>query len=610
MESRKKSAKKFLCIALVMLIVCGMMSMAVETHMGKTKMHEVKFVASSGVALAGSLYVPENATKDTPAPGIVVCHGMYCERALMEAYYTELARRGYVVLAYDMPSHGASELVPNIGSATVSSYDAVKFVANLPYVDKDKVGITGHSLGGSATSTAVTLDNANGTNYVKAALINSTNPTYTPNAKEVKWGDVYGARPIGLIASHRDEMGFNSIGGSKNYIDSDYAQSFLHFGKDPTGLEKRANDTYYYEDMEGGRGMRIVYTDGLYMTHGLTTIDPNAIAACISFFEDVFGAPNPISAGNQIWAIKKVGGIFGCVALIMFLISFTTLMLFTPAFSDLRAEEVVKPRELKPADKKWFWTLLLACPTFSVLIYLPLMSNSNARVYARNIWSQSDSFAMGLWTMVGALFMLALMVFIYFMDWKKQGVDLEERGIRLSWKKLFKTVELALLAVAATYVLIFVTRYFFHIDFRIFKTRILTFSPEKLIKGFFPYGLMFITGMVASAVANNCFNYKLKGEGPKAEMKNLLLCCVSSAMPSIILVLSMYGYLFLTGDILYTGDGHTSYISWMVPMIVSMPTTIVIGRKLYQVTKNPYLPGIISGIMMTMMKCMQTLTWV
>lgn len=610
MEQRKNSAKKYLCISLVLLLICSIASYAVETNMGTTKVHEVKFVASSGVALAGSLYVPENATQETPAPGIVVCHGMYCDRVLMDAYYTELSHRGYVVLAYDMPSHGSSELVPNIRSATPSAYEAVKFVSNLPYVDSEKVGITGHSLGGSAVSTAVTLDNANGTNYVSAALINSTNPTYTSDAKAAKWSDIYGSRAVGLIASQRDEMGFSSIGGSKTYIKSDYAQSFLHFGKDPAGLEYRENDTYYYEEVNGEQGMRVVYTDGLYLSHGLTTIDPTAVANCIQFFEDTLGAPNPVPANKQVWGIKKLASALGCVGLIMFLISFTTLMLFTPAFSSLRQDEIVQPRELKPADKKWFWTLLLACPTFSVLLYLPLMRNANARVYARQLWSQSDSFAMGLWTMVGALFMLGLMVFIYFMDWKKQGVDLRERGIRLSWKQLGKTVVLAVLSVFATYLVLFVARYFFHIDFRIFKTRILPFSPEKLVKGFFPYGIMFIIGFVASAVANNCFNYKLKGSGPKAERRNLILCCVMSAMPSIILVGTMYGYLFLTGDILYTGDGDTSYISWMVPMLVSMPTSIVIGRKLYQLTKNPYLPGIISGIMMTLMKCMQTLTWV
>lgn len=610
MEKRKESAKKFLCISLILALIGSLLSFAVETHLGKVKIMQVAWVGSDGVTLSGTLYIPENATLENPAPAVAFCHGMFGDRALMDAFYTETSRRGYVTLAYDQPSHGDSELVPNIRSVTTSGYEAAKFLNTLPYVDKTRIGLAGSSLGGATVSNAIAMDLAYGTNYIASGLVMSTNPTYTANAEVSQWSNAYGSKPVGLLLSAKDEQGFSSIGGAKDYVNTPYGQSFLHFGQDPAEVEDtRTSNTYYYEEIDGQEAMRIVYTDGLGLSHSLITMDPKGVSYVLEFFDKTLGEPIQINAGNQVWMIKKLGSIMGCVAIIMFLISFATLMLFTPMFSSLRQEEIVKPRQLVAGDRKWFWLLLIACPAFSAIMYLPVMNNCNANVFRREIWSQADSWAMSVWSAVGGLFMLGLMVFIYFMDWKKQGVDLTERGIKLSWKALLKTIALALLTVYATYVMINTFRYFFHIDFRIFKTRFLTFSPEKLVKGFFPYGIMYIITFVASSVANNCFNYKLKGSGPKAERKNLALCCFMGALPSLFLVGTLYGCMFLTGYLLYPNGSDASFISWMVPMILSMPTSIIIGRKLYQLTKNPYLPGIISGIMMTLMRCMQTLTW-
>lgn len=159
MKKRKQSAIKLLLISLAIMAVCSLIALAMESNLGKTKIQTVEWVASDGTALAGTLYVPQNATIDTPAPGIVLCHGMYCERTLLDAYYTELSRRGYVVLAYDQPSHGLSETVRSVATITTSGYEAVTFMRTLPYVDLDSIGISGHSHGGSSTNNACAAGN-------------------------------------------------------------------------------------------------------------------------------------------------------------------------------------------------------------------------------------------------------------------------------------------------------------------------------------------------------------------------------------------------------------------------------------------------------------------
>lgn len=41
-----------------------------------------------------TLYIPQNATKDTPAPGVVTIEGWYNNKEMQELYSIELARRG------------------------------------------------------------------------------------------------------------------------------------------------------------------------------------------------------------------------------------------------------------------------------------------------------------------------------------------------------------------------------------------------------------------------------------------------------------------------------------------------------------------------------------
>ena len=57
-------------------------------------------------------------------------------------------------------------------------YDAVKMMATLPYVDKEKIGVTGHSNGALASRTAVLLDNEAEKPLIEAALLVSNDAVY------------------------------------------------------------------------------------------------------------------------------------------------------------------------------------------------------------------------------------------------------------------------------------------------------------------------------------------------------------------------------------------------------------------------------------------------
>lgn len=121
-----------------------------------------KDYAVEGKVVSGLLIVPKNATKDTPAPGIVFTHGMYNNREMQLQFGIELARRGFVTLMIDREKHGHND---ETSAASGSSLlDAAKYLYNLTdkngnrIVDADKIAVSGHSFGGMMTNTALGMD--------------------------------------------------------------------------------------------------------------------------------------------------------------------------------------------------------------------------------------------------------------------------------------------------------------------------------------------------------------------------------------------------------------------------------------------------------------------
>ena len=113
--STTKKYKRVLCIALALMLISCIVTMLVQTNFGKVTVKELTWETENGYAMSGLLFVPDGASAENKLPAIVTSHGMYNNRGMQDANFVELARRGYVVLAQDMPSHGESDNVPDMG---------------------------------------------------------------------------------------------------------------------------------------------------------------------------------------------------------------------------------------------------------------------------------------------------------------------------------------------------------------------------------------------------------------------------------------------------------------------------------------------------------------
>ena len=601
---KNKKLTVILAISLVLMLVSCIFTSMIQTNFGKVEVKEINWVTDNGYTMNAWLFIPENATTETPAPAVVTSHGMFNNKGMQDLNFVELARRGFVVLAQDMPSHGDSEDVENIVSTIMGLYESVKELAKMPFVDAARIGITGHSLGGMSCNTAVQLDSYSPTPLIAAVLLNSADGTYTADGQ---FANIYGARDMGIVAGQYDEWFFDDTDANgnptlpKDFIFNKNAQSILYFGQDPAGKPLREANTMYKETVDGQEAIRVIYTPDII--HPWSHFSYKSTVGTIEFFDAALDAPISIAPTNQVWQWKVVSNTIGLIGFFMFMVSFA-LVLAKTSFFNMTVEEPVAPRAISKSGKIWFFGSLILGVAFASVTYFPILTYfKGASGYVPGV-SQSSPMSVSMWAAACGLFAIISMVVSYFCYGKKNGVDLAEIGVKISLKQLGKTILLAGIVVSSMLIILGVADYLFMADFRIWVVAFRAFKLEQLGITFAPYAFLFLIYYVANAVATNCFNYNTVGG--KNKWVNITLCAVAAGLVAVILLLLQYIPYFSGRDLMW--PHNNMYGVWLFPMLVTLPGAAVVSRIIYKETKNPYLPGIICGIIVAIMSCSNTLT--
>jgi len=611
-----------LVVALIICLVSALGTSLFKSSGGSVSVKTLNWATPSGHRQSAQLFVPVTATAENPAPAVVVSHGWSDNSEMQDASFIELSRRGYVVLAIDMYGHGNSENVAvntwwNEENAANGLYDGVKLLVSLPYVDASKIGVAGHSNGAYACNAAVMLDNKADKPLISAVLLVCNDAYYSKtnyydsfyDGSDVQFVNRYGNRDVGIIAVqheevfHRVQYADGTVSSPRDYINQPTAQSFLHFGKNPAGLENRKSYTAYTENIEGRNTIRIIYNPDLF--HAWTFFSARGTACIIDFFEKTLPAPKPIASNNQIWQWKALFNAIGLIGFFLFFVFFILAMLRTRVFSSLKADGPVQLREVDQNGRKRMWRGLIWGALFSMFSY-PVMFVIG--VLARPaFFNQERAWVLGLWSLVCGLFTLLGMRANYRRYAKTSGLDLREQGVVLGKEKMLKTIFLSILAAVCTYSIVFLTTYLFHADFRlwIFFT-VRAFNAEKVssILKILPFLLFFY---IVNSISINVFNRIQIG---KKEWLNTFVLAVFNALGAGLFLIIMYGY-FLAAGLLpfdYLAWGVSSMSFWLISIVAILLLFTVLSRVIYKATKNPYLPGIAYSIVITTMLCTHSWT--
>ncbi|MBM3183445.1 MAG: alpha/beta fold hydrolase [Chloroflexi bacterium] len=121
-----------------------------EFRVGKAKMAGTRDIpvafGSNGIKLNGKVLLPKEASAREPVPGVVLCHGFGAGHSAMEPSARIMARQGVATIVFDFRGHGPSDGVVD-GRMLEDVIDAWGILSQFPEVDKERIGLVGHSLG-------------------------------------------------------------------------------------------------------------------------------------------------------------------------------------------------------------------------------------------------------------------------------------------------------------------------------------------------------------------------------------------------------------------------------------------------------------------------------
>lgn len=595
----------WLVMSLVIGLVSALGSSFVQSSGGTVTIKDMSWETATGSQMSALLFKPANATTENPAPGVIVSHGWYNNREMQDINYVELARRGFVVISIDMQGHGNSEALPaeSLLSNGIGMYNAVNLMADLPYVDASRIGVTGHSNGGWAANLSTVQDDQADVPLIKSIYLVSQDADYAnPDSKE--YFNKYGARDVGIFQTQYDEFFFRTYSETgatapRDFLETDNAQSFLNFGAAPADFDGvREAGTYYTQNIDGKEAIRVI--DSHPMIHPWATISSTEARDLVAFFDASLGAPNPIDPSNQVWQWKTFFNAIGLIAFGMFLIAFAKALLSARVFAGLKVPERIVVNAPKRTGLIWFWASMFGFAVVSAWTYVALSTVAGDLKPA--FLPQDPPFFIGLWAAVNGLVAVAYMVAYYFLYGKKNGVSAKSVGLLPGWLNFGKSVLLSATVVTSAFGLLFVVDYFLKTDFRLWVLAVKAFEPEMIGIAWL-YLPLFLIYFVANSVLLSSFtSFTLRGK----EWITTALLVLFNALGPIVLVLIQYTTFFNTGNLV---DGFGGIFSiWLFPVIVILAFAAVVSRKIYRATNNPYIGGLISAGVVTMITISNTLT--
>ncbi|MHA1285047.1 MAG: alpha/beta hydrolase [Promethearchaeota archaeon] len=285
-----------------LLILCGVIPLIILTFYPDPQhpysIKEISLNSEDETMIKALVYKPLKGGNDDI--GIVVAHGFCGNKQYMEPLSIELAKRGFYVVAIDFRGHGSSDgYLPALRRSEKNNpldYDMLVAVDYLKDKGVKKIGLVGHSMGGS-TSLRVAEANPEKIDAVVSIGMISTEYNFS--------------RIHNLLMA---------IGQFEQIFSRENAIEFLkeYTGKDDVEIGK------LYGDFSNGDATKVII--GPTSDHLAEVLDPVIVYEAVQWFEQAFNGKKANDVvltivPHQIFYLIGLCGIVSMCFLIIFLIS-------------------------------------------------------------------------------------------------------------------------------------------------------------------------------------------------------------------------------------------------------------------------------------------------
>ena len=647
----KPEIKRAICILLALIVgvfVCMSYAHAIQTGGGTVAVSKGILETEVG-DLTYKLYVPEIATEETPAPGVLLLHGYQNDHETCAAYAIELARRGAVVLALDEYGHGGSEAglfnrgyvnhrvkvifgedseadgtFVSVGGAkrfrlmmnfsNLSFFDekyskdadgnaitdsscggiaAYALLADMDVVDPARLGVSGHSMGTwSSWSVAAAY----------AGAVNADGVDITPKATVLQCGELFRKsvydtdsiyfNNVLLLQAKYDE--FSYFRDYRNFVDDELLHSDVRAEFLGVDNASAAWDTTFGSFEDGSaRRMELLETN-----HRLTTHDANGLAVALDWFKEALDLPTPLSSSSQSAMLKEWLVFAAMMMAIAAMLPFMELLIKIPFFgavvTPLPARDGILPK------KRWWKnaaiTMFLAGATYPFMTQL----GHGLLPLPENIFRMTIGNGFLSWYLLLILIM-AVTTWISVRNAKKQGAAPwhglglagPETADRIDWALCGKGALLAVCMLSLMYALVTICQKSFLLDFRFIWP---FFKPFTLTR--FGQFFVYIPVFALFFLLNNSKIFAgMRTEGTYAPgVKGFLSCWWRYALLMIggVLVIVLIEYVpFFAGigpgaDLLFSSTFGGPFMSLLIVFVPQVLVFSLLCTHIYRCTGNVY----------------------
>jgi len=437
-------------VGLILILVGGVLARLTQTS-GGIEIRDVRFTGAKGNTMSALLYVPPNATAQLPAPGILAVHGYINSRETQDGFAIEFARRGYVVLALDQTGHGYSD-----GPAFANGFggpDGLAYLRSLDFVDKDNIGLEGHSMGGwTVLAAAAAMPN----DYKSMVLEGSS--TGKPFAAE---GTTSWPRNVALVFAQYEEFPelMWGVEHARDVTQSPKLQALF-------GTQGAVEPGKEYGDAAQGTA-RVLYTPAI--THPAEHVSREAIGYSLDWFARTLKGGTPRPSDDQIWFRKEFGTLIALIGFVVLMLGVFDGLLEAPVFSHLRQPAIADgsvPKETATPAGRWVTALLLSA-FIPALTYYPAFALGGSFVTPSRFLPQGITNQILVWAVINGLVALALMPFA-----PKRA---RRSGI------VGPSILIALVTVAVGYAALWLSDLAFKIDFRFWIVALKLMSAKQFL---------------------------------------------------------------------------------------------------------------------------------
>ena len=604
--------KKLFLYCLVVIIVSSFFASLIQTSFGKVDVKLMNLKTPDGQNLVYDLYKPSIATENNKQPFIVVVPGFQRSKEALSNIAIELSRRGYVVALIDPYAQGMSSSSLSRLAATTQGYGMFALVdyayaENFSFVDINKIGSTGHSMGGNAAIRGADYFGKEAVKSGKKSKLDSVYISgYVLTLRENILRD--SKSNMGVSYALYDEGAFRNDLQGWDAGNMKIAPESLRTVNSVLPKDKKVTEVElgkYYGDRSNNT-LRVIFNEELL--HPFQPYNKEATKNQLDYFDKVFGAPISINSNNQIWQYKELFTLINMIVSLLMLIPIAKLFLSLSFYKDIVKDIPASLPEQTSKSKMIFWSVFFISALIACISFIPMVDVAKILFYESAnreltwFFPQRMNNSVMLWAAFNGSIGLVIFFISYYFFGRHHGVNTNSWGLQINKVELFKTIMLGLSIFIFYYLILYFVYFLFHVDYRFWFMGVRIFQPEMLLVLVMYFPLFFIFFFSNSLRVNGAMRFK-----NQSQWKSRLIAAFANSLGLMMIIIIQYVTFAWTGTVFWTTNWlSVNLLFGIVPMMFILP---YFNRIFFQLTGRVYLGPIVTCLIFIMILSTNTVVY-